>query len=412
MSDVLIRVEGVSKRFCRSLKRSLWYGLQDLGSELRGHRHGGDGQLRAEEFWAVRDVNIELKRGECLGIIGHNGAGKTTLLRMLNGLIKPDSGRIELRGRVGALIALGAGFNPVLTGRENIFVNASVLGLSARQVNAKLDEIVDFAEIGDFLDSPVRNYSSGMTVRLGFSIAAVLIEPDVLLLDEVLAVGDISFKVKALNAVRHLTQRSAVVLVSHNMQQVANFCTRAAVMANGHALMDTQDISAAIDAYYSLVKDTVATSGSGAAQVLDIQLVVDEEFMLESEPVLAHGCHASLVLSIRIDRPHRAGKVTVVILDQSSSPVIAMPLLFEDGTFLELPPGEHQVVVPFGKVELNGGKYSVSVGVRDVDTGETLVRSQGMRSFRVRPLGAYWGPIVKPTSSIIEHSDVSGGTRF
>ena len=145
MNDTLIKVDGVSKKFCRSLKKSLWYGLQDLGNELRGRRHGGNGQLRADEFWAVRDVSFELSRGECLGLIGHNGAGKTTLLRMLNGLIKPDQGRIEIRGKVGALIALGAGFNPILTGRENIYLNASVLGLSKRHVYAKLDEIIDFS---------------------------------------------------------------------------------------------------------------------------------------------------------------------------------------------------------------------------------------------------------------------------
>ena len=120
MTDTLIKVENVSKKFCPSLKKSLWYGMQDLGSELIGHRHGGNGKLRSGEFWAVKEVSFELRRGECLGLIGHNGAGKTTLLRMLNGLIRPDTGRIEMNGQVGALIALGAGFNPILTGRENI----------------------------------------------------------------------------------------------------------------------------------------------------------------------------------------------------------------------------------------------------------------------------------------------------
>jgi lipopolysaccharide transport system ATP-binding protein len=141
MSDTLIKVESVSKKFCRSLKKSLWYGMQDLGNELIGKRHGGNGELRPDEFWAVDDVSFELRRGECLGLIGRNGAGKTTLLRMLNGLIKPDKGRIETRGRVGALIALGAGFNPILTGRENIFVNASVLGLSQKETKKNLKKL-------------------------------------------------------------------------------------------------------------------------------------------------------------------------------------------------------------------------------------------------------------------------------
>ncbi|MEJ2452284.1 MAG: ATP-binding cassette domain-containing protein, partial [Gammaproteobacteria bacterium] len=130
MGETLIKVESLSKKFCRDLKKSMWYGMCDIGNELLGRRHGIDGELRPEEFWAVKDINFELKRGECLGLIGHNGAGKTTLLKMLNGLIKPDQGRIEMRGKVGALIALGAGFNPILTGRENTYVNAAVLGMS------------------------------------------------------------------------------------------------------------------------------------------------------------------------------------------------------------------------------------------------------------------------------------------
>ena len=180
MGETLIKVKGLSKKFCRSLKKSMWYGMQDIGSELLGKRHGKNGVLRTGEFWAVKDINFELKRGECLGLIGHNGAGKTTLLRMLNGLIRPDQGRIEMRGKVGALIALGAGFNPILTGRENIYVNASVLGMDKQYVDTKIDEIIDFAEIREFINSPVQSYSSGMSVRLGFAVAAILIEPDIL----------------------------------------------------------------------------------------------------------------------------------------------------------------------------------------------------------------------------------------
>ncbi|MDP3817157.1 ABC transporter ATP-binding protein, partial [Pseudomonas sp.] len=200
MSEALVKVDGVSKKFCRSLKRSLWYGMQDLGSELIGNPHGGGGDLRKDEFWAIKDVSFELKRGECLGLIGRNGAGKTTLLRMLNGLIKPDQGRIEMRGRVAALIALGAGFNPILTGRENIYVNASVLGLRKREIDEKFEEIVEFAELGEVIDAPVQSYSSGMSVRLGFSIA-VRMDPDVLIVDEVLAVGDMGFRSKCYNEI-------------------------------------------------------------------------------------------------------------------------------------------------------------------------------------------------------------------
>ena len=162
--DSLVQVKGVSKKFCRDLKKSLWYGVRDIAAELNPfqsrNEESGDKQfeagksispiyqaLREGEFWAVKDVSFELRRGECLGLIGRNGAGKTTLLKMLNGLIKPDHGRIEMHGRVGALIALGAGFNPILTGRENIYVNGAVLGLTKREIDEKVDEIIDFAEI-------------------------------------------------------------------------------------------------------------------------------------------------------------------------------------------------------------------------------------------------------------------------
>lgn len=231
MSEVLIHAENVSKKFCRSLKRSLWYGLQDMSTEALG-RKGNHDQLRTDEFWAVNNVSFELRRGESLGLIGRNGAGKTTLLKILNGLIKPDHGRIVMRGRVGALIALGSGFNPILTGRENVYVNASILGLSKRQIDAKIDEIIDFAELREFIDAPVRSYSSGMTVRLGFAVAAVL-QPDILLLDEVLAVGDLWFREKCILRISQLLQRCAVIFVSHNSPQIERICNQAILLERG-----------------------------------------------------------------------------------------------------------------------------------------------------------------------------------
>ncbi|NEX15679.1 MAG: hypothetical protein C1943_03310 [Halochromatium sp.] len=236
--EVLVRVEGVSKKFCRRLRKSLWYGIRDLGSELIGQRHGGNGELRPDEFWAVKDVSFELERGECLGLIGPNGAGKTTLLRMLNGLIKPDYGRIEIRGRVGALIALGAGFNPILTGRENVYVNASILGLSKKAIDARFDNIVDFAGIGEFIDSPVQSYSSGMVVRLGFSIAAHL-KPDVLIVDEVLAVGDVGFRMRCFEALLALKRQGVVIVfVTHSMIELPRVSERSIVMQDAKAVFD------------------------------------------------------------------------------------------------------------------------------------------------------------------------------
>ena len=241
MSDVLIKVDSVSKRFCRSLKRSLLYGLQDLSSEISGQRYrygvglpqsSADLNLRKDEFWAVKDVSFELRRGDCLGLIGRNGAGKTTLLRILNGLIKPDTGRIDIKGKVGALIALGAGFNPVLSGRENIYVSGAIFGLSRKDIDDRIGSIVEFAGIPEFIDSPVQTYSSGMAVRLGFAIATA-IQPDILLVDEVLAVGDIEFRIKCYNKLAELRATTATILVSHSMPDIGRTSTSCVLMRKG-----------------------------------------------------------------------------------------------------------------------------------------------------------------------------------
>ena len=221
-----IRAENVSKKFCRHLKRALWYGVCDVGRELLG-RNGHQEQLRPGEFWAVDDVSFEVRPGESLGLIGANGAGKSTLLKMLNGLLKPDRGRIAVRGRVGALIELGTGFNPILSGRENIYNNGAVLGLPKREIDARLEEIIAFAEIGDAIDAPVQGYSSGMKVRLGFAVAAHL-KSNILLVDEVLAVGDARFRSKCMRLMRELTDRgTSLIFVSHNMSLVCAVCNRA-----------------------------------------------------------------------------------------------------------------------------------------------------------------------------------------
>ncbi|MFO1002437.1 MAG: ABC transporter ATP-binding protein [Planctomycetaceae bacterium] len=235
MSEVIIRCEDVSKKFCRDLRQSLWYGVQDVVADLL--RFSGtnlDGvTLRPGEFYASHRVNFEVRSGECLGLIGRNGAGKTTLLKMLNGLIKPDTGRIELRGRTGALIALGAGFNPILSGRENVYVNGSILGLSKREIRTRFDDIVDFAGLGEFIDAPVQSYSSGMKVRLGFAIATE-IRPEILLVDEVLAVGDADFRVRCAGRIKNLMSSGcAVVLVSHDMNQIANLSDNALWLEKG-----------------------------------------------------------------------------------------------------------------------------------------------------------------------------------
>lgn len=231
-TDTIISVEGVSKKFCRSLKRTMLYGVRDVARDVFGLSQNFDG-LRPDEFWALDNVSFEVQRGECLGLIGPNGAGKSTLLKLLNGITLPDKGTIKVAGRVGALLELGAGFHPMLTGRENIYLNAAILGFSKEEIAEKFDAIVDFAELAESIDTPVKYYSSGMYVRLGFAVA-ISIDPQILIIDESMSVGDISFKKRCLDRIdAFIKAGKTVFVVTHNLQEVQRIATRALVLNHG-----------------------------------------------------------------------------------------------------------------------------------------------------------------------------------
>ena len=186
-----------------------------------------------EEFWALQNINLEVRTGDRLGIIGRNGAGKTTLLKLLSRITNPTAGQIKIRGRVASLLEVGTGFHPELTGRENIYLNGAILGMTRKEIRRKFDEIVDFAGVENFLDTPVKRFSSGMFVRLGFSVAAHL-EPEILVVDEVLAVGDASFQKKCIGKMNSVAKEGRTILfVSHQMQAVTNLCNRAILLARG-----------------------------------------------------------------------------------------------------------------------------------------------------------------------------------
>lgn len=249
--DTLISVEHVSKKYCRSMQRSMLYGIQDIVCDtfnLNDHCR----QLRKDEFWAVADVSFEVKRGECLGIIGPNGAGKSTLLKMLNGIFPPDKGRIAIRGGVGALIELGAGSHPMLTGRENIYINGAILGLRKEEIDRQFDQIVAFAELEPVIDTPVKFYSSGMHLRLGFSIAAHL-QPDVLLIDEILAVGDNKFRSKCTHKIAQaLKDGTALIFVSHNMNEIVRMCHSVLWLDKGKSVR-VGDLASTVGAYLAQI---------------------------------------------------------------------------------------------------------------------------------------------------------------
>lgn len=244
--ELLIKVENVSKKLCKDLKKSLWYGMQDITKAAFGlSRKTG---LRNKEFWAIDDVSFELRRGECIGLMGTNGAGKSTMLKMLNGLLKPDKGQITLQGRIGALIELGAGFNPILTGRENVYVNGAILGFTKKEITAKFNDILAFSEIDDFIDSPVQNYSSGMKMRLGFAIACHM-EPDILLIDEVLAVGDVGFRTKCINKLKEMIPHCCVVFVSHIPHYTVEICSDILLLNKGKMAFYGKDVVKGVEMY-------------------------------------------------------------------------------------------------------------------------------------------------------------------
>jgi len=255
-NDVAIKVEHVSKKYCKSLKRSMLYGVKDIGRNMLGLNSHSE-KLRGSEFWAIDDISFEIKKGETLGIIGPNGSGKTTLLKMLNGIFWPDKGKITIKGKVGALIEVGAGFHPLLTGRENIYINAAILGMTKKEVDKKFDSIIDFADIGDFLDVPVKNYSSGMYVRLGFAVA-VHCEPDILLVDEVLAVGDLDFHNKCMRRMGEISKKgTTIVFVSHDISSVQRICQKCLFLNNGKLISNsrTNEVVNKYYKWYSILTD-------------------------------------------------------------------------------------------------------------------------------------------------------------
>jgi len=351
-ADIIVRVEGASKKFCRDLKRSLWYGLKDTAADLIGG-HSSNG-LRPDEFWALDGVSFELARGECLGLIGRNGAGKTTLLKMLNGLVKPDKGRIELAGRVGALISLGAGFNPILTGRENIYVNGSVLGLTKKEIDSKLDEIIEFAEIDDFIDTAVQSYSTGMQVRLGFAVATAL-QPDVLLLDEVLAVGDAAFRAKCYERLARIRDSAAFILVSHDTDQIARVCSKVLVLDRGRERY-LGDVEEGIRIYHELSRPRQQTSSfeqSAAGTIASIGSCDD---------TVADGGLFTFSISVDVPELVAVADVRVVFWGDDGLPALDAYTRTQ-GWSLRVKAGSSTIRLAVGPLRLKRGRYAVSIAV-------------------------------------------------
>lgn len=212
--DTLLLATDVGKRYARSLRKSMRYGISDLARSAIGRRVPEDLQLRESEFWALREISFRVKKGDSIGVMGTNGSGKSTLMRLVAGIIPPDEGAIMVRGRAAGLIGIGAGFHPHLSGKENIFLNSAILGVSNEETEERIDDIIGFSELANAIESPVAMYSTGMRMRLGFSILTTL-APELLILDEVFAVGDLAFRQKCLSRLEEIREESAILLVAH-----------------------------------------------------------------------------------------------------------------------------------------------------------------------------------------------------
>lgn len=272
MSNIALQMSGVYKKFMRGERHDSLRDLIPALAKRAVRRVSGPPALRKEEFWALRDVSFAIGKGEAVGIIGHNGAGKSTMLKLLSGIMRPTEGSITVDGRLSALIEVSAGFHQDLTGRENVFLNGVILGMTRAEIHRKFDDIVEFSGLEDFIDTPVKRYSSGMYARLGFSVA-VHMEPDILIVDEVLSVGDYVFQARGLQKMRSiLTGGATVIFVSHNLRAVADLCRRSLLMQSGQLIgdgptseiiskyMDQRKVSKPADTGKDIVVDDVVVS--------------------------------------------------------------------------------------------------------------------------------------------------------
>lgn len=380
MSDVAIRIEGISKKYHIGSRHKRYNRLGDqvaeavlsplrkTGNLLKG-RSTSASDLD-EVFWALKDVSFEIKHGEIIGVIGHNGAGKSTLLKILSRITEPTTGYADIFGRVGSLLEVGTGFHPELTGRENVYLNGSILGMRRAEIDRKFDEIVDFAEIEQFIDTPVKHYSSGMYVRLAFSVAAHL-EPEILMIDEVLAVGDVAFQKKSLGKMEDVSQEGrTVVFVSHNMNALQRLCQQSILLSHGQ-LMSKDKTPKVIEQYLS----TISSDTSKPNFLIDLSNQKRDgtgEVLFES--VTYKGDDSSLAF-----HPYTNGPldVTVNLLSMSSCEVGSIAIVIFDrygtklvnadtlsyGKAISLRKGRNAITFRMEQLHLNPGLYTIGLYV-------------------------------------------------
>lgn len=366
-SPPVIEVDAISKRFHLCAGRrvgTLRDAITSRAHEWRGRLFGRPSASDSREFWALRDVSFSVTRGDIVGIIGRNGSGKSTLLKILSRVTEPTKGTAILRGRVASLLEVGTGFHPELSGRENVYLNGAILGLTRSEIRSRFDEIVSFAEVERFLDTPVKHYSSGMQVRLAFSVAAHL-EPEILIVDEVLAVGDVAFQKKCIGKMGDFTRRDSnrtVLFVSHNLSLVRQLCRTAILLDQGRIVSQGPAASVIDDYTRNLTtlrpKAAPVESTSERARIQEVQ-ITNERGTAVAEVAVGESWNVRLNLQIR---QHRMEHV-----------IVAVGLLAADGTPVQttwsapqsLDPGDYEALFTQKTVQLEAGTYSLLIGLSE-----------------------------------------------
>lgn len=390
MSDTVIQVDRLSKQYRLGAiggKRLVddvnrWWaslrGKEDPLSKIgraTPRQNECDGSPTRETFWALKDVSFEVKQGEVLGIIGRNGAGKSTLLKILSRVTAPASGEVRIKGRIASLLEVGTGFHPELTGRENIFLNGAILGMTKAEVRQKFDEIVAFSNVENFIDTPVKRYSSGMTVRLAFAVAAHL-EPEILIVDEVLAVGDAEFQKKCLGKMAEVARGGRTVLfVSHNLQAISTLTTQCLLLRNGEFVL--LDSPQKVIATY--LEDGVAKDHVYSALPSTTSPSITRVEVLTSEPnnVQVNGKPMRFMFDLNI--PHRLNSVafSFQLADSMMQPVLHFGLFDSDVSMCRTP-GSYRLVCDIPNLRLYKGRYSITTHVSEAEGGIHFQTLEGL----------------------------------
>lgn len=394
-SNTIIKIENLSKQYrlgtigtgtlSHDLKR--WYTVNILGKEDPYLKIGSinDRNVKAdnEYVWALRNIDLDIRQGEVLGIIGKNGAGKSTLLKILSRVTTPTTGSIRAKGRIASLLEVGTGFHPEMTGRENIFMNGSIMGMTKNEIRSKFDEIVNFAGVERYIDTPVKRYSSGMTVRLGFAIAAHL-EPEILVVDEVLAVGDAEFQKKAVGKMQDVSKNKGrtVLFVSHNMGAVDTLCSKGLVLNNG--MIDFLGTSKdAIDRYLNTRTENSAVYNNPTPRYdSDILEVVIKNSKNETTQVFRFDESIVLFFKIKVSPEHLDAFIGFRIKDQMERNIFSSETRLSD---LAKIPGTHQIKVTIPANILVPNKYFVIVGYHMVNI--EIIRQIENMSFHIEETG-------------------------